>query len=105
MKNANVEFYTAKRWPSPLMTSSIEVVGGVPQIDYKIPLDGSVSPFVADLDFGQVFDRLIVGPLNILVRYTELSLKLSKPRESRMQTSAYLFPAYRFAHSASYGQN
>jgi hypothetical protein len=44
------------------MTSSIEVVGGVPQIDYKIPLDGSVSPLVADLDFGQVFDRLIVGP-------------------------------------------
>jgi hypothetical protein len=54
--------YTPKRWPSPLMQSSTEVVAGVPQVVYKVPLDGSASPLIADLDFTQVFDRLIVGP-------------------------------------------
>jgi hypothetical protein len=54
--------YTPKRWSSPLMQSSTEVVAGVPQVIYKVPLDGSVSPLIADLDFAQVFDRLIVGP-------------------------------------------
>lgn len=44
------------------MQSSTEVVAGVPQVVYKVPLDGSVSPLIADLDFAQVFDRLIVGP-------------------------------------------
>jgi hypothetical protein len=32
------------------------------QIIYEVPFDGSVSPLFADLDFAQVFDRLIVGP-------------------------------------------
>src|SRR5258708_7689075 len=54
--------YTPSRLSSPLMTSSIEVVAGVPQIVYKVPLDGSASPLMADLDFAQVFERLIVGP-------------------------------------------
>ena len=54
--------YTPKRWSSPMMESSTEVVAGVPQIIYKVPLDGSASPLIADLDFTQVFDRLIVGP-------------------------------------------
>ena len=54
--------YTPKRWSSPLMQSSTEVVAGVPQVIYQLPLDGSVSPLVADLDFARVFDRLIVGP-------------------------------------------
>jgi hypothetical protein len=54
--------YTPKRWSSPSMESSIEVVAGVPQVVYKIPLDASASPLIADLDFAQVFDRLIVGP-------------------------------------------
>jgi hypothetical protein len=54
--------YTPKRWPSLLMQSSTEIVAGVPQVIYKVPLDGSASPLIADLDFAQVFDRLIVGP-------------------------------------------
>ena len=54
--------YTPKRWSSPMMESSTEVVAGVPQIIYRVPLDGSASPLIADLDFPQVFDRLIVGP-------------------------------------------
>lgn len=48
--------------PSPLMESSTEVVNGVPQLVYKIPLDESVSSALADLDFLRRFDRLIVGP-------------------------------------------
>ncbi len=51
-----------KRWPSPLMESSTEVVSGVPQVVYKVPIDGAVSDEIADLDFGQIFDRLIIGP-------------------------------------------
>jgi len=44
------------------MEISTEVVAGVPQVLYKIPLDSSVSPLLADLDISQIFDRLIVGP-------------------------------------------
>jgi len=34
----------------------------VPQVVYKVPPDSSASPLIADLDFAQAFDRLIVGP-------------------------------------------
>jgi len=48
--------------PSSLMEFGTEVVAGVPQIVYKLPLDVSVAPALADLDFTQMFDRLIIGP-------------------------------------------
>jgi hypothetical protein len=48
--------------PSQLMESSTEVVSGVPQVVYKVPLDASVSDQIADLDFTQIFDHLIIGP-------------------------------------------
>jgi hypothetical protein len=54
--------YSPKRAPSPLMESSIEVIGGLPQPVYKIPLDVTVSPALASLDFATAFDRLIIGP-------------------------------------------
>jgi hypothetical protein len=54
--------YAPKRWPSPLVESSIEVVAGVPQAIYKVPLDMSVSDQIADLDLTQIFDHLIIGP-------------------------------------------
>jgi hypothetical protein len=54
--------YAPKRWSSPLMESSTEVVAGVPQVVYKVPLDASVSDQIADLDFTQIFDHLIIGP-------------------------------------------
>jgi len=54
--------YSPTRWPSPIMESSTEVVSGVPQVVYKVPLDGSVSDQIADLDFTQIFDHLIIGP-------------------------------------------
>jgi hypothetical protein len=44
------------------MESSTEIIGGVPQLVYKLPLDGSASPVLADLDFAQLFERLIIGP-------------------------------------------
>jgi hypothetical protein len=54
--------YGPQRLPSPLVESAIEVIGGVPQIVCKLPLDAAVSPNLGDLDFASVFDRLIIGP-------------------------------------------
>jgi hypothetical protein len=45
-----------------LIESSTEVVGGVPQIVHKLPLDATVDSRLADLDFSRLFDRLIIGP-------------------------------------------
>ena len=50
------------KFHSALMESTIKVVSGVPQIVYQIPLDASVAPDLADLDFSRVFNRLILGP-------------------------------------------
>lgn len=41
---------------------TVESVNGVPQSVYHLPLDATVSPAIADLDFSKVFDRLIIGP-------------------------------------------
>lgn len=54
--------YSPKRMPSPLMESETVSIGGVPQIIYRIPLDASVAPELAGLDFAKIFDRLIIGP-------------------------------------------
>lgn len=54
--------YGPKRFPSPLLESSTEIIGGVPQIIYKIPLDSFVSNTLDDIDFSRMFDRLIIGP-------------------------------------------
>jgi hypothetical protein len=54
--------YAPIRSPSALMERSTEIVGGIPQIIYKIPLDRAVSDTLADLDLLQIFDRLIIGP-------------------------------------------
>jgi len=54
--------YIANRVPEPLMKSSIESFGGVPQTVYKFPLDGTVSEALSGLDLSRIFDRLIIGP-------------------------------------------
>jgi hypothetical protein len=54
--------YSPKRNPSPLITSSIEVIEGVPQLIYKLPLDGTVSTDVAAIDIVNLADRVIIGP-------------------------------------------
>jgi hypothetical protein len=54
--------YCPNRNSSPLMEKSVEVIDGVPQTIYKLPLDASVSPILADLEFSDLFARLIIGP-------------------------------------------
>jgi hypothetical protein len=54
--------YSPKRVPSALMESSTEIIGGIPQIIYKIPLDVTVSETLGELDLVRMFDRLIIGP-------------------------------------------
>jgi hypothetical protein len=47
---------------SPLIEWSTEVIGGVPQCVYKIPLDATRDSSLADLDLSKIFDCLIIGP-------------------------------------------
>jgi Protein of unknown function (DUF2971) len=54
--------YSPNRSPSALMQPSIEVVNGVPQTVYKVPIDASVSQALADIDISNIVERLIVGP-------------------------------------------
>jgi hypothetical protein len=54
--------YSPFREPSVLMLPSPQVIGGVPQVVYSIPLDEAVSPALSELDFARIFDRLIIGP-------------------------------------------
>jgi hypothetical protein len=51
-----------KMMASPLIQSETKVIAGVPQVIYKLPLDGSVAPVLADLDVSRSFQRLIIGP-------------------------------------------
>ena len=53
--------YSPNLRPSPLISSSIEVVGGVPQRVYKIPLAGG-SPDLANVAIPSLVDRVIIGP-------------------------------------------
>ncbi len=54
--------YCHELFPSKLMAKSVEVVGGVPQHVYKIPLDKEFSSDVASLDVGGIVERVIIGP-------------------------------------------
>jgi hypothetical protein len=54
--------YSPMRQPSPLMESSTEIIDGIPQVVYKIPIDNKVSDILDDLDFTRMFGRLIIGP-------------------------------------------
>lgn len=47
---------------SSLIESSVEVIQGVPQMVYKLPLDKSVSPDLAAIDLATMFDKIIIGP-------------------------------------------
>jgi hypothetical protein len=54
--------YAPRMWPSKVMEKDSEIIGGIPQIIYKLPLDGSVAKELQDLDISKIFDRLIIGP-------------------------------------------
>jgi hypothetical protein len=47
---------------SPLMQKRIEVVSGVPQQIYELPLDEKLSQKIAGLDLFAMLDRIIIGP-------------------------------------------
>jgi len=49
-------------YPTNLIQSSTETIGGIPQIVCHLPLDKTVDPCLADLEFSTLFDRLIIGP-------------------------------------------
>ena len=54
--------YFPRRAPSPLIESSIEVVAGVPQHVYKIPLENNSSAGISGLGLTELLDHVIVGP-------------------------------------------
>jgi hypothetical protein len=57
--------YAPARWPSPLIEPSTEVIGGIPQRIYKIPLDASLPGApegLKQLDLARLFHHLIIGP-------------------------------------------
>jgi len=54
--------YCPQLYQSTLITSSTQVLTGVPQIVYKLPIDKTVDPVLEDMDISRLFDRLIIGP-------------------------------------------
>jgi len=67
--------YAPNRRPSSLMKFNTEIIGGVPQIIYKAPLDGTAGA----MDLPNMFDRLIIGPSQYyLAMYQAFADALSK---------------------------
>jgi hypothetical protein len=46
----------------PRIVGEVLSPSGVPQIIFKLPLDASVAPEIADIDVAAMFDRLVIGP-------------------------------------------
>jgi len=63
--------YSPNMRPSNLVKPLIEPVTGVPQMIYRLPFDGAIDPILADIDFAQLFDRLIIGPTQFPVVMAE----------------------------------
>lgn len=49
-------------YPNQHIKPSTEIIAGIPQIVYKLPLDKKIDPVIEDLDLANLFDRLIIGP-------------------------------------------
>jgi Protein of unknown function (DUF2971) len=54
--------YAPSRSPSPLIESAVEIVSGIPQLVYKIPLENNPSAGISGIAFADLFDRIIIGP-------------------------------------------
>jgi hypothetical protein len=54
--------YSPKRLPSTHIKPSTEIVGGVPQLVYKIPFKNNPDGNVSGLDPNELIDRVIIGP-------------------------------------------
>ena len=48
--------------PSELVKSGIEVIGGIPQIVYKVPLEENPDKDVVGAGLSSLIDRIIIGP-------------------------------------------
>jgi hypothetical protein len=53
--------YWPKRNASSVMKTSVEIIGGVPQVIHKIPLSGGPPPELARLSIPGLLDRVIIG--------------------------------------------
>lgn len=49
-------------FPTNLIQPSTEILAGVPQVVYNLPMDRTLDPALDDLDFPKIFCRLIIGP-------------------------------------------
>jgi hypothetical protein len=54
--------YNPRRSPSPLIESAMEIVSGIPQRVYKIPLENNSSAGISGIALADLFDRIIIGP-------------------------------------------
>lgn len=63
--------YSPTRAASPLLTSTIETIDGVPQTIYKIPLSGPPPADLERYDIPHMLDRIIIGPTQYAVPITE----------------------------------
>ena len=71
--------YSPNRQASQLIDSSIETIGGVPQVVHRLPLDAKRAAVLADLDLYRILDRVIIGPSSYpLVMHDAFVKALSK---------------------------
>jgi hypothetical protein len=54
--------YSPQRSPSPHIECLTEIVGGVPQMVYKIPLENKPAVGISGLDVADLLERVIIGP-------------------------------------------
>ena len=54
--------YSPKRAPSRYIELSIEVVSGIPQLIYKVPLENNETAPIKNMEISELLDRLIIGP-------------------------------------------
>ena len=54
--------YCPQLYPSQIIKPTTQIVNGVPQSVYELPLDKNVDSQLENLDFARLFDRLIIGP-------------------------------------------
>jgi len=54
--------YSPHHLPSTIIEHSIEVIAGVPQLVYKIPLENNSAAGISELDINDLFERIIIGP-------------------------------------------
>jgi hypothetical protein len=54
--------YSPQRFVSPVIETAIEVVTGVPQRVYKIPLENNPSAGLSGLEPDELINRIIIGP-------------------------------------------